>query len=65
MNKLGLFLFGLIFISCTKLGKNITVKGCVLNTVAGKGIPDVEVIFTPLLATMAVQDRELNNLISK
>lgn len=42
MNKLGLFLFGLIFISCTKLGKNITVKGRVLNPITGEGIGGVE-----------------------
>jgi hypothetical protein len=35
-------LFALVF-SCTKFGKNVTIKGKVLNPITGEGIPNVEV----------------------
>ena len=33
----------LVFFSCTKFGKNVTVKGRVLNPVTGQGIEGAEV----------------------
>lgn len=32
-----------VFLSCTKVGKNITIKGRVLNPITGEGIPNVEI----------------------
>ena len=32
----------ILLISCTKFGKNVTVKGRVLNPITGEGIPNVE-----------------------
>jgi len=34
----------LVFLSCTKFGKNVTVKGRVLNPITGEGIPNAPVV---------------------
>lgn len=36
----------IISLSCTKFGKNITVKGRALNPITGEGIPNARVIIT-------------------
>jgi hypothetical protein len=33
----------LLLVSCTKFGKNVTVKGRVVNPITGEGIPDIRV----------------------
>lgn len=38
-----LFLLLISVFSCTKFGKNVTIKGKVLNPITGEGIPNVEV----------------------
>lgn len=38
-----LFLLLVSVFSCTKFGKNVTIKGKVLNPITGEGIPNVEV----------------------
>ncbi len=47
MKALNIF-FGLSLLfalsTCTKFGKNVTVKGRVLNPITGEGIPDVDVV---------------------
>ncbi len=41
-----IFGLSLLFVlsTCTKFGKNVTVKGRVLNPLTGEGIPDVDVV---------------------
>ena len=41
MKNLALLIILLTFLGCTKLGKNITVKGRVLNPITGQGIEGV------------------------
>jgi hypothetical protein len=38
-----LFLLFALAFSCTKFGKNVTIKGKVLNPITGEGIPNVEI----------------------
>lgn len=43
LKNLALLIILLTFLGCTKFGKNITVKGCVLNPITGQGIEGVTV----------------------
>ena len=44
IDSMRLLLFSiLILTSCTKFGKNVTVKGRVVNPITGEGVPDIRV----------------------
>ncbi len=52
---LPLFILTMI-LSCTKFGKNVTVKGRVVNPITGEGIPDVRVFMYKTTSTSLPAD---------
>jgi hypothetical protein len=65
MSKIFLiFLLALPLFTCTKFGKNVTIKGRVMNPITGAGIPDAEVKLLKSTIGLPGGDKKIKSVFS-